>query len=391
MYMQKNRDRIVLGILIVLAVALAGWIAWKVMHGTTEAPIPKTPSLVSQSAPELVKEVVVDGLDRPWDIAFLPDETMLFTERPGEISKLAGRQKVRLAIPAGLVAKGEAGLMGLAVDPDFTSNRFVYACYATAGDVRLARWKVNADVTALTDQTNIVTGIPLNTRTFPGRHSGCRPRFGADGYLWVGTGDAAIGTNPQDPGLGGKILHVTRDGQPAPGNQNAPFDPRVYSYGHRNVQGLAMLPSPRYGVYGFSDEHGPTRDDEVTPLRSGNAGWNPVPGYNEAVPMSDKAKYPTVIDPIWRSGDSTIAPSGMTFLLGSKWGVYENRLAMAVLKDEHLRLLELDDQGKLKSEAVLFKSIFGRIRSAVTSPSGDLYLSTDNGGGQDKIIRVTPQ
>ena len=343
-------------------------------------------------APQLDKTVVLAGLSNVWDVGFLPDNTLLFTERAGTLSKVADGKKAVLFTVPDIYTKGEGGLLGLAVDPDFAQNRFVYMCYDTAKDIRVSRWRVNAAGTGLEAQSNIVTGMPVNTTTFPGRHSGCRPRFGSDGYLWIGTGDVGIGTNAQDPkGLGGKILRVDRDGKPAPGNLPAPFDPRIYSYGHRNVQGLAMLPTAKNGVQGYSIEHGSDKDDEVNALVPGNMGWNPVPGYNEDVPMTDKAKYPDAIAAIWSSGDPTIAPSGATFLLGSKWQTYQGRLAMAVLKGEHLRLLELDDAGKLKGEETLLKDEYGRLRSAVLSPDGDLYLTTDNGGGKDQIIRITPR
>ena len=138
-------------------------------------------------------------------------------------------------------------------------------------DVRLVRWRMNAAVTALTDRTDIVTGIPVST----GRHSGCRPRFGPDGRIWMGTGDAAMPTVPQSPtSLGGKVLRVDTNGNGVPGNAPAPFDPRIYTYGHRNVQGIAFSP----GGKAYSIEHGTGRDDEVNRLVAGaNYGWDPRP------------------------------------------------------------------------------------------------------------------
>ncbi len=387
----RKRTVLLLASLATLMVALLGVFLWRIQHGLT----PTAGDAASQAAaplqaPRLDQQVALDGLTNPWDIGFLPDNTMIFTERAGTISKRVDDKKVVIAtIP--VYAEGESGLMGLAVDPDFTNNHYIYACYSnlTPRDKRISRWRVNTDVTALEDKKDIVVTKPIAIAV---RHSGCRPRFGADGYLWIGTGDEAIGTNPQDPkSLAGKILHVDRDGKPAPGNLPAPFDPRIYSYGHRNVQGLAMLPRVKHNVYGYSVEHGPTSDDEVNPLNSGNMGWNPVPGYNEKVPMTDKTKYPDAIDAIWTSGDTTIAPSGMTFLLGEKWQAYEGRLAMAVLKGAQLRLLELNDQGKLKGEETLLKDAYGRLRSAVLDRNNDLYLTTDNGDGKDQIIRVTPR
>ncbi len=342
--------------------------------------------------PTLVEEEILGGLSNVWDVAFLPDSTALFTERSGTISKLSDGKKVALHTLPDVYARGEGGLLGLAVDPKFRENGFIYACYSTENDVRLSRWKVDARVRSLSEKTDIVTGMPVNTTFYPGRHSGCRPRFGADGYLWIGTGDAATGKNPQDPkSLGGKVLRTDRDGKAAPGNIGGEFDARIYSYGHRNVQGLAMYDHARDGSYGYSVEHGPDKDDEINPLKPGNMGWNPVPLYNELVSMTDKKEFPDAIDPIWTSGESTIAPSGMTFIRGSRWRGLEGRLAMAVLKNKHVRILKLGKDSKVESEELLFTNKYGRIRSVVMGPDQALYLTTDNGAGQDKIVKVVPR
>ena len=383
----------VFGFVALLAVSFAVFVILRVQKSLAPAP-DNAPSIQQGQTgiPQLTEEVVMSGLSNVWDIGFLPDGTALFTERAGTISKIAGNNKQVIHTVTGIYAKGEGGLLGLVVDPDFSKNRYIYACYSTDKDVRVGRWKVNADISGLEEQQNIVTGMPVNTRFFPGRHSGCRPRFGADGYLWIGTGDVAGGTNPQDPkSLGGKVLRVDRNGKGAPGNFGGEFDSRIYNYGHRNVQGLAMYDQPKNGLYGYSIEHGPDKDDELNPLKLGNMGWNPVPLYNELVPMTDKQKYPDAIDPVWTSGGSTIAPSGMTFISGKKWKSLEGRLAMAVLKNKHVRVFELDDSGKPKSEEVLFLNKYGRIRSVVMGPENNLYLTTDNGDGQDEIIRVIPR
>jgi glucose/arabinose dehydrogenase len=389
-----RRDYILLAAVGVIAVGMLAWFLLKVQKSIAPAPAGSNQPAISESTkiPELDKQTIIEGLSNVWDVGFLPDSTMLFVERAGTVGKVSDGKKVVLHSVPDVYARGEGGLLGFVVDPDFSKNRYVYACYDTDEDIRVSRWKVNDEVSALTEQQDIVTGMPVNTSSFPGRHSGCRPRFGPDGVLWIGTGDVAVGTNPQDPkSLGGKILRVDRDGKAADGNIGGEFDPRIFSYGHRNLQGLAMLPAEKYGVLGFSVEHGSTEDDEVNPLKSGNMGWNPVPGYNESVPMTDKEKYPDAIEPIWKSGKPTIAPSGATFLLGDKWHAYNGQIAMAVLKGQHLRILKLDEKGSLKDEDELFKNEFGRIRSAVLGPTMDLYLTTDNGAGKDKIIRISPK
>lgn len=252
----------------------------------------------------------------------------------------------------------------------------------------MVRWKLSDDLTSMSDRNDIITGMPSNTS---GRHSGCRLAFGADGYLWVGTGDAAQGTNPQDPkSLGGKILRVDRDGNPPErGNLDGNFDPRIYSYGHRNVQGLAMLLSPRNGIYGISVEHGTGKDDEVNVLAPGNFGWDPVPNYNESVAMTNTTKFPNAIPAIWSSGDPTVAPSGATFVYGERWRDWSGDLVLAILKDQRLKALELNDDLQVEKVTDLFVEKFGRLRAAVQGPDGNLYITTDN-GEDDKIIRITP-
>lgn len=387
----NRREKIVFIILGGLLIAGGFWYYARVQTTVTPAVPDNSPvAPTSGQLPELDSEIVVNSLSNVWDLAFLPDETILFTERDGLISKTANGRKVVLHTISDIFARGEGGLMGLAVDPEFDDNRFIYACYNTNDDIRVSRWQVNAAVTELGGQADIVTGMPRNPS---GRHSGCRPVFGPDGSLWIGTGDVAIGTHPQDPkSLGGKILRVDRDGQPAEGNLDPPFDARIFSYGHRNTQGLAFFDTTKDGAFGYSVEHGPGRDDEINQLVAGNFGWNPVPGYNESVPMTDKQQYPDAVDAVWSSGSPTIAPSGATIIRGSKWKVFENRLAVAVLKDKHVRLFEFEASGKkVLNERPLFVNEFGRIRSVVMGPNESLYITTDNGNSRDQIIKITPR
>jgi glucose/arabinose dehydrogenase len=345
--------------------------------------------------PKLTVTTVVTGLDHPWDIGFV-GTTMIYTERPGRISAIVNGQKRLLAAPADVIQASEAGMMGLAIDPAFTTNRFIYTCFASTlgganGDVRLVRWTVDANFTALTNRTDIVTGAPVNATGELGRHSGCRPRFDSQARLWVGTGDAASGTVPQNPrSLGGKVLRINRDGTGVAGNPGGALDPRIYSYGHRNVQGIAFRPSDGFGV---TTEHGPDRDDELNALVTGNFGWNPVPpsgtGYNEAVPMTDLAEFPNAVRSLWSTGPRTFALSGATFITGSQWGQWNGALAIALLKDSKLLLLKLDSTGH-PTNAGLAIGNRGRLRSPVQGPDGNLYITTDNGGSNDVILKVVP-
>lgn len=342
--------------------------------------------------PGLVTEELVSDLDHPWDVVFLPDGTLLFNERNGQVSKFVKGQKQVVADINEVYAAGEGGLTGLALDADFKTNRYIYTCYnaRTAGglDVRLVRWKLSADGSRLEDKQAIVTGMPSNAS---GRHSGCRVRSDTEGNLWVGTGDAAVASNPQNPqNLGGKILHVTRDGMPAGHNLPAPFDPRIFSYGHRNVQGIVLFDKPRDdGVYGYSIEHGSDRDDEINLLKSGNFGWAPRVTYVErGIPMTDTARFPDAVQALWSSGSPTIAPSGGTLLTGEKWGTWQGAVAMAVLKAKQVRIMRFDSADKLVEEKIVLDE-FGRIRSVSLDLSGNAYITTDN-GNNDKIIKVVP-
>jgi len=289
--------------------------------------------------------------------------------------------------------------MGMAVDPAFTYTRQIYVCMvSTLGaepDVRLIRWQVNADYTALTNRADIVTGLPVNVSTAEnGRHSGCRPRFGPDDRIYVGTGDAALGSAPQDPGsLGGKVLRVDRSGLGVPGNPGGGLDPRIWSTGHRNVQGIAFRASDGLGV---SSEHGPDRDDELNRLTTGNFGWdsrhpNGSDLYYEGGPMTDLGKYPSAKRPIITSGSSTYAPAGATFVTGSQWAEWDGALLMTTLKGASIRSFELEaSTGNLKDVGISLTG-YGRLRSITQGPGGDLYVGTSNGSNTDQILRLTPR
>lgn len=388
-----------IGIIIVVASVAAGVIWWaaqqtidqtvRVAQNQAQVNIP----VKSAETPQLTTEEVVGGRDHVWEIAFLPSKEMLFTERKGTLSVVKDGVTAQLAKIDDTYAFGEGGLLGMAIDPDFTANRHIYLCMNSnkggAPDVRVVRWRVKDDLNGMDGRGDIITGIPSNTS---GRHSGCRLAFGPDGYLWVGTGDAAQGdTSIRPKSLGGKVLRVDRDGKAVPGNVGGDYDSRIYSYGHRNVQALAFFSQPKNGVLGINVEHGSTVDDEVNPLVKGNFGWAPpTQGYNEnGVPMTDKTRFPDAIDAMWSSGNPTQAPSGATMLSGRQWKAWDGVLAVAVLKDTHLKVLHIDPNLKITKEEKALVDTFGRLRTAVQGPDGNLYIGTDN-GNTDKIIRVVP-
>lgn len=360
-----------------------------------QAPTPVVTSKIEEvkplAEPKLVSSDIVNGLSHPWDVVFLPDNSLLFNERSGLISRIKDGKKETVADINDVYAVGEGGLTGLALDSSFAENRYIYTCFnartASGLDVRLVRWRLSQE-NKLEQRNDILTGIPGNAS---GRHSGCRIRVAKDGNLWVGTGDAAKASNPQDPkNLGGKILHITRDGMPAGNNLPAPFDPRIFSYGHRNVQGIVLFDQPTADdVYGYSVEHGSDRDDEVNLLKKGNFGWAPKVTYVEnGIPMTDLERFPDAVPAAWSSGSPTIAPSGAAQLRGEKWGTYNGALAIAMLKGKQVKLLQFDKTYKLVQEKTILTD-FGRIRSTALSPNGDLYITTDN-GVDDKIIKITP-
>ena len=227
-------------------------------------------------------------------------------------------------------------------------------------------------------------------------HAGCRLRFGPEGYLWIATGDAYRPTLPQNlDSRGGKILRVEAStGARAPGN---PFASQVYSYGHRHPQGLALRPGTNQM---WSVEHGTGRDDEINLLATGgNYGWDPVdglddswvPGYNHSAPMTDLAKFPDAKEAKWSSGNHTLATSGGIFLEGEDWGEWDGRLAVAALKTQLLRVFEFTTGGAFVSQvaAPAVDGIYGRLRTPMLGPDGALYVTTSNGRGRDKILRVS--
>jgi len=344
----------------------------------------------STETPTFTTTVIANGLAQPWDLAFLPTGQFIFSQKAGSLSVYQNGNVSKVADIANVKNQGEGGLMGIAVDPQFATNRYVYACYfsQSVSDVRISRWKLNDALNGLSDQKEIVTGM----LSWPqGRHAGCRMTFGPDGYLWIGTGDGAYAGVPQNlQSLAGKVLRVDRDGNGAPGNLGGGADARIFNYGHRNVQGIAFFPSPKNDVLGLSSEHGTWIDDEVNELRKGNFGWSSTGDGADTGEMTDKARFPNAISAIWSSGNPTQAPSGMTIVNGTKWKGWNGALAMSMLKGTHVKILRLDAQNKVTKEEKALEVTYGRLRTVQQGPDGNLYVTTDN-KTDDKIIRLTPQ
>jgi glucose/arabinose dehydrogenase len=341
---------------------------------------------------------LVTGLDHPWDVRPIGDGRLLFTQRDRATVSLWDGSRVREidGFPTGSVwVSGETGLMGLETAPDFAQTRRFYTCQggttAHGHDVEIMSWTLTKDLTTIASSKKLLGGLPATS----GRHGGCRILAYKDD-LFVGTGDAATGTNPENKkSLGGKVLRlVAATGKPYPGNPFHTAGNRhkryVWTYGHRNVQGLTFRRDGSGGVW--SIEQGTYRDDEVNvQMRGADYGYNPVPGYNESVPMTDHSLPGRQVGAVWRSGDPTLATSGGDFVYGKRWGAYDGTLAVAALKGERvlfLRLQPTSDLAGVHTPPALRK--YGRIRTVVDGPGSVFYVTTDNGNGGDAILAVRP-
>lgn len=358
-------------------------------------PAPKRTS--AGKVPALQVTRIANGLDIPWDVKAIGGGRMLITERASKRLLVLHKGKLRrVSFPSSTVyAAGETGLMSLAIDPAFRKNRRFYTCQGgnvSGGrhDVRVLAWRLRRNARKATLVRPLLTGLPSTS----GRHGGCRLLIATNGAMFVGTGDAAAGTNARNLGsLGGKTLRLNRfTGAPWPENPFVTSSSRtaryVLTFGHRNVQGLAQ----RTDGSVWSVEHGPTRDDEINRLTTGgDYGWNPVPGYSESVPMTDQNLPGAQIEARWRSGSPTLATSGATWVEGSQWGLYNGMLTVAALKGSRLMFMRFDASGTFRYVTVppvLTK--YGRLRSVTQIGNGDLLVTTGNGGMEDSVLRVHP-
>ncbi len=364
---------------------------------------------LAAGTPTISRTVFMSGLQTPWDMVFAPDGTVFYTERNRGMSVMLTNGTRRLLFnPSDFVAQDQSGMLGVALDPNFASNRTVFVFMGSnAGgstDNRIVRFTVNADYTAVSNRTDIVTGIAYAG----GAHSGGRIRFGGDGYLYITTGDNRTGTVPQSPTvLGGKVLRVDRDGNAAPGN-NAPqgFDARIYTYGHRNPQGIAFRIGGSNAGTAYSCEHGPGDNDEVTPLSAGgNGGWDPRPRGNpprcpngtdmsycgyQGSKMTDTTVYPNAMPPAWSTGSSSQGMSGCAFLSGTAWRDWNGALAVALLAGRRIEILRLNAAGSSATNTPILNTLNIRLRTAVLGPDGALYVLTNDKPGGDEVWKISP-
>jgi aldose sugar dehydrogenase len=392
---------------------------------------------------KLVSEVVLEGLDNPWDMAFLDDGTMLFTEKckglsvrmpDGTVTKLygVGATEGYASNGSDLFCEGQAGMMGVAFDPDFANNRRIYV-YSTSNMVtphtnRLMRFTVNADFTGVADRTDIVADVPYKMAASnhpfggPGAHNGGRVRFDPNGHLFLTTGDTHNGIVPQSPTImGSKVLRIDTDGNAIA--DNAPpegFDKRTFTYGHRNVQGIAFHPVTGQAI---TAEHGPWHSDEITILQNGgNAGWDPRPNmagrgdcpdnycgyspnqedgmnrYERAAfqPMTDFKTYPDAMPPIWNNNGWSQGTSSAAFLKGEAWGDWDGAMVVGIMGigfggtpiGQRIDVIQFNaDNTDVEDVTEMTLPMEpGRFRSVVMGPDGSLYTSIDEG----TIYKLTP-
>jgi glucose/arabinose dehydrogenase len=312
----------------------------------------------------------------PWSFAFLPDGDALVTERDsGRLLRVSPSGEVRevQTLPEG--GTGEGGLLGVAVSPDYGMDRYVYAYTTTTSDNRVVRFRIGEEPEA------ILTGIPVNSY-----HNGGRIGFGPDGMLYVTTGDAGDTSNSQDRGsLGGKILRVAPDGS-IPDDNPFPNSP-VYSYGHRNVQGLSWDAEGQL----FASEFGQDTWDEANRIEAGeNYGWPEIEG--------EGGEGQGFVDPITVWPTSEASPSGAQILVDGAIPQWEGDLFVAALRGESLWRLELDERGNVADRERLLESEVGRVRDVAQAPDGSLWVSTSNhdsygnpvSADDDRILRLAP-
>ena len=351
------------------------------------------PGTTLAADPTLNSEVVQTGLSIPWDIAFTPDGKMLVTERGGTIKVYAsgepGAPLLRTNTVGYVQANGEAGLMGIAVDPNYATNHRIYVC-ASRNDY--GRW-LNQVLRYHIDQwnriifENFVIRFGMAAYKY---HNGCALEIFSDGNLWVTMGDAGNMAAAQNPSsLNGKVLRVTLTGG-VPVNNPIIAGRRslVFSMGHRNPQGITTQPGT--GAV-FEIEHGPDLNDEVNRIfGGGNYGWPCYtgPGVRYTLYKGTCSPASSYRNPSWSSGSPTWATSNGVFLTTSNWGGWYGHLIVATLKEQDLRHF-VPNGSTMVWDGQQWLNDTWRKRAVVRGPGGALYYTTSN-GTDDMVVRVTP-
>ena len=420
---------------------------WSLLPTSLAAVICMVLSTVA-AAQVAVKAEEFQKTESPWDMAFLPDGTMFFTEKckglsvrlpSGKVNALlgVGGSTGYATVKADLFCDGQAGVQGVAVDPQFATNRFVYLYSSSKGSNRtyggynniVMRMKMDASLSSASDIVEIINDIGYkpgkSNHPFggPGAHNGGRLRFNpGDGFLYVTTGDNHSGEGPQSPTqIRGKVLRVDRDGKAAPANNPpAGFDKRIFAYGFRNPQGIAFRPGTNEP---FIAENGPWHSDEVTKLvNGGNGGWDPRDNRNARgpcpdgycgyspnqmgalppaersafMPMTDLRTYPDALKPAWNNNGLSQGMGGNVFLVGKQWKEWEGRLAVGYAgigihgtsTGNRIDILDITKDGTASTRQELSWPTFaGRLRHLSLGPDNALYVADEASG---MIYRVTP-
>lgn len=355
-------------------------------------------SVVPPAAAPFTVETVAGGLEYVWGIAFLPDGSMLVSEKPGRLRRVTAEGTVSAPIRGvpRVVYENQGGLLDVAVHPDFAGNRWVYFTYSRPGtggsSTALARGVLSEDMTALRQVRVLWTSGPR----FDGAgHFGSRIAFDRSGYVYVTTGDRQ--QYPSDDiaqrrdNTIGKIVRLQGDGS-VPGDN--PFvgmddmDPAIWSYGHRNPQGLAFDPSTDRL---YSVEHGPLGGDELNVIRKGrNYGWPVVSwgvNYDGSPVGTGKHRAPGMVNSI-RHWTPVIAPGGMAFYAGRAFRKWRGDLLIGGLGATALVRLDMED-GRVVSEQRFLTERGQRIRAVTVGPDGSVYLGTDEDPAE--ILRLVPR
>ena len=340
-------------------------------------------------------EVLSKGLKHPWGLAFLPDGRMLVTERSGQLRLVTANGRLDPTPVTGLPdieIKGQGGLLDVALHPDYAKNGWVYISYAASGrggsGTEVARARLDGH--ALKDLEVI---FRMQPKLRGGRHFGSRLLFDDKGYLYITLGDRGDQDRAQQLNDHvGTVVRLHDDGRVPDDN---PFVKRrdakaeIYTYGNRNVQGIAQNPWTKAI---WAHEHGPQGGDEINVLRPGvNYGW-PVITYGVNYGLGTKIGEGTaregVAQPVHYWVPTSIAPSGMTFYNGDKFSKWRGNLFLGALRDQMLVRLVIDGEKVVHEEHIL-KGKLGRIRDVRTGPDGYLYLLVDARNG--KLVRLKPQ